>query len=1137
VLNGFAFSDNQQVLYDVDFSIPPHTADAAPLIGAPFGVGEVVSGEPKVRAETSSYSDPCLEFAFDSDSGPVKSEVAFPVGVAADRYRIGFDLIAESLGAGRLVLQVDGGSLRNWVYFDSGGLIQRGSNTIGNFATGEVLSMSCDFLMEEDMIRLFRGGEVIYEGPLNNYGNDITSLRFIYLSSSTEGFRCALDNIRILSDPIPIGPPSLSSVAESIDFGDVFSGDRSTIEIDLRNTGGETLSLSQLTVAPPFSAQFSQASLQPQESAHLILNFEPTESVMASGMVTFSTNEPESPLYSIALSGVGLGVPQADIPSDPIELSLLAGAAGSSSLQFSNSGEGSFDWSLEFRNRGSIQPVEVSWLSTDSQAGTLAADESAVVTLDFDSTDLPAGLIELDLVVFTDAPGQAETIIPVALTVLPNPRLQVAPTELDFGNALVGESLELSLELRNVGTSDLVIDSIETSDAVFLTDFLEEITLAPEEAVSHSVYFAPSTQGDHSGSLIISSNDAVEPSRIIELSGRGTPPPEFSLSSSSLEFSAEFGTSPEHQTLQISNTGGIELTVDVEIQAAASSELLSLTPTFKGHSEYGLSKEDAEMIVQDESLAYQSSGISAKPVSTMEQPELVEILAHLSDTASITSLIPNRFDFSEGITGAYISDGGWDMFDFGNYLRINSQDYLSYSDRMVATDPDSMVEYFTLKADGLFVLAADVEDLEAFQISGGLGADGFGTVDGATIETRIGGSSFTGFLKRVHSAREPSVNQLIIFRSNGLAAQSFPTSTDSGDQTVTDLDGVERIYYLLFASQNGGYIENVEVQAIMEAFLTQIEEGSWLTLSADALAIAPDSSANLDVIATAENLESGYYAHELVFHTNDPLQQEVTVPVRLSVGAPPISFDSDSIHFAGITGLEVQSQSLQLNATAASNDGDAWSITKEAPWLSLSVDSGVLPATIELSVNPTDLSPGRYRDTLSISSNGAVQRIPVSFQLAALDPYALQASPYENAFYALASPVDPQSPSMLLKIDPETAEIVTVASNLIDARAMAFSPNGEVLYTYSGSQAKVARVSTATLEILSERNLAGLSYSQNYEDYLRMEVDIEERLLFTEAEYRPEVYLFDFGDANQLFPLRLHSGSYYVGGFGLDASR
>ena len=92
-------------------------------------------------------------------------------------------------------------------------------------------------------------------------------------------------------------------------------------------------------------------------------------------------------------------------------------------------------------------------------------------------------------------------------------------------------------------------------------------------------------------------------------------------------------------------------------------------------------------------------------------------------------------------------------------------------------------QYFTRKYPGLFVFAADINNVDRFSINGYLGADGAGQVAGAELTVNYGGTIYKGVVKRVHSVGDPSVNHLIIVKDNGSLVPTIPISTQNDDHT------------------------------------------------------------------------------------------------------------------------------------------------------------------------------------------------------------------------------------------------------------------------------------------------------------------------------------------------------------------
>jgi len=103
------------------------------------------------------------------------------------------------------------------------------------------------------------------------------------------------------------------------------------------------------------------------------------------------------------------------------------------------------------------------------------------------------------------------------------PELQITPNPLEFGTSYVGCANELLVEMENIGTDTLVIDSVthEGDDPLALAtlDSLP-ITLEPGEISNASFTFSPDTEGVFSGLLTVTSNEPAG-SRTVDETGTG----------------------------------------------------------------------------------------------------------------------------------------------------------------------------------------------------------------------------------------------------------------------------------------------------------------------------------------------------------------------------------------------------------------------------------------------------------------------------------------------------------------------------------------------------------------------------------------------------------------------------------------
>jgi len=206
---------------------------------------------------------------------------------------------------------------------------------------------------------------------------------------------------------------------------------------------------------------------------------------------------------------------------------------------------------------------------------------------------------------------------------------------------------------------------------------------------------------------------------------------------------------------------------------------------------------------------------------------LANVLSGLnSNQSTISSSVPNGYNFNmdAGVNSNYISDGGSDMYDGGNYISTNFASNFFYSDGTITNSGafGTGSSYFTKKINNMLVLTANMNNVSNFTISGNNGADGGGSVNGTTLTVTVGCQQYTLFLKRVWNAGDPSINQMVIIPSTPGVTQTWSTNTDDSFHQVSGLNGVTRMYYLLYASANGSYLDDNAAINIANTFLNQV---------------------------------------------------------------------------------------------------------------------------------------------------------------------------------------------------------------------------------------------------------------------------------------------------------------------------
>ncbi|MFT4639974.1 MAG: hypothetical protein ACI8T1_003299 [Verrucomicrobiales bacterium] len=183
----------------------------------------------------------------------------------------------------------------------------------------------------------------------------------------------------------------------------------------------------------------------------------------------------------------------------------------------------------------------------------------------------------------------------------------------------------------------------------------------------------------------------------------------------------------------------------------------------------------------------------------------------------------------------------------------------------------------------------DVRGIDEFRISGYLGANGSGSLDGTVLEMSFAGQSHKGFVKRVFNAGDPSVNHLIIVPDSDSATHIYSSTTNSDIHTVSGLGDVDQLFYLLFASTNGGYVTEASMAEIMEAFVKGVALSlPWLGLEFSEGTVAPGASASVTLNFAATGIDLGDYGGVIRVSSNDADTPVVDIPLALSVVSAPM---------------------------------------------------------------------------------------------------------------------------------------------------------------------------------------------------------------------------------------------------------
>jgi Abnormal spindle-like microcephaly-assoc'd, ASPM-SPD-2-Hydin len=306
---------------------------------------------------------------------------------------------------------------------------------------------------------------------------------------------------------------TLSANPASAAFGTVAVAGTGTQTITLSNSGNASVTISGVTTT---GTGFSVVGLSTPlaipagQAATFTAQFAPATAGSAAGNITIASNASNATL-SIALSGTA---GQAQLSASPANVSYGNVGMGSSSAK-----------NISLQNTGNA-PLTITQASA-SGVGFSMSGLSTPVTINpgnsatFAATFAPTttGSVSGSISVASNAPGSPMTI-PLSGAAV-QAQLSSNPATFNFGSVQVGNTGSEQITLTNGGTATVSITQASSAGAGFsITGLPSGLTIAAGQSASFTAQFSPTSSGNGSGSISISSNAPNSP-LTIALSGTG----------------------------------------------------------------------------------------------------------------------------------------------------------------------------------------------------------------------------------------------------------------------------------------------------------------------------------------------------------------------------------------------------------------------------------------------------------------------------------------------------------------------------------------------------------------------------------------------------------------------------------------
>jgi len=365
----------------------------------------------------------------------------------------------------------------------------------------------------------------------------------------------------------------------TLTFPSTVMGQLSAVQtVTLTNSGGEPLTSISISVSGTNAADFQVAtctsSLGANSSCVISVQFDPSTSSSESATLTIRSSAADSP-KSVSLSGTGLR--PAALQVTPLSLSFAAQTVGQSSAA----------QTVTVTNTGGVAVANVGFaisglsassfsMGTVTCGSTLANGSSCSAQIIF--TPTAAGGASASLVVSSSNSTPNQVTVALSGGGLTPAGLNVSPTQLSFPIVAAGQSsLAQTVTVTNTGGTVANALTLAASLPFSLVQNTCGSTLAAGANCSTGVIFAPSVNGNFTGTLTVASS-STSATASVALSGTGGTPGSVSFQPSLLTFpQTGVNQTSAVSTVIITNPNGMSSLSNLALAVTAGFSLSSTT--------------------------------------------------------------------------------------------------------------------------------------------------------------------------------------------------------------------------------------------------------------------------------------------------------------------------------------------------------------------------------------------------------------------------------------------------------------------------------------------------------------------------------------------------------------------------------
>ncbi len=367
--------------------------------------------------------------------------------------------------------------------------------------------------------------------------------------------------------------PNIVVSPNEIEFGSVLFGDERIVSFSVGNTGNANLIISSAYLREDSSQDFSfpdepqsDVVIEPESSINWHIKYKPTNVGADEGWLVIESNDPDTPTLTVHIASDYKGT--VSIAVDPLALefgNVRVATTSQMILTVKNERVGEDDNRLLVIDSISISPdTETSFavdLGDNSLPIYIAPGHDVTLMVNF--TPLAEEEYSATLILNNNDPDEEDQHFEVPLSgkgVLPH--ISVSPDPAAFGNVKLSQESTLDVHIDNTGDAALNISSVEldaASSPYFAIKSMPQIPgegylLANTDEFVLTLSYTPEETGEHTGTLIINSDDPDTPTYRLSITGTGIIT-GLSVEPASVDFGrVRVGTESDAIELTVTNT-------------------------------------------------------------------------------------------------------------------------------------------------------------------------------------------------------------------------------------------------------------------------------------------------------------------------------------------------------------------------------------------------------------------------------------------------------------------------------------------------------------------------------------------------------------------------------------------------------